>query len=119
MAAKIDESSDSQDVPIDWTAETSVCTHPEAHHSLDNSDSDLTSTVTTGLGIVLTGARGFLGSVILERLIANPYVSKIHCVPSESATAGTAIAIRPSLIRRESSATPVKPVTTPSGFVRD
>ena len=61
---------------IDWDRETSIETslyeirQPESSRPIGNSN----------IEILLTGSTGFVGSDILERLVNDPDVSRIHCV---------------------------------------
>jgi amino acid adenylation domain-containing protein len=62
--------------PIDWKSETTVT--EELTSSLHRTE--FLSPKLAQRVVVLTGACGFLGSHILQALIASPDVAKIHCV---------------------------------------
>ncbi|CEJ94083.1 hypothetical protein VHEMI09637 [[Torrubiella] hemipterigena] len=64
------------DTEIDWEAETAI---PSDMISMSTKHSS-TPTKTSNLTVVLTGASGFIGRHILQRLIADKNVTRIHCV---------------------------------------
>ncbi|CAG7931952.1 unnamed protein product [Penicillium olsonii] len=77
MASKI-QTSFSSDVPqdVDWDAE--VQNTPDVAPSLNGSDAHI---IPSGVGVVvLTGATGFLGKVVLRLLLKNEKVLLVHCL---------------------------------------
>ncbi|OAA40384.1 nonribosomal peptide synthase [Beauveria brongniartii RCEF 3172] len=80
-------SDDEAEEDIDWAAEVAV--PPSLLAQIEQSQHSSSPFVgssarrphkTTGLEILLTGATGFLGGQLLERLVQSPRVSKVHCV---------------------------------------
>nr|A0JJU1.1 RecName: Full=Tenellin synthetase; Short=TENS; AltName: Full=Hybrid PKS-NRPS synthetase tenS; AltName: Full=Tenellin-type 2-pyridones biosynthesis cluster protein S [Beauveria bassiana]CAL69597.1 nonribosomal peptide synthase [Beauveria bassiana] len=88
---------DEAEEDIDWAAEVAVppsmlaqiekLQHSSASSSSSSSSSSSAGSSSTqrprktsGLEILLTGATGFLGGQLLERLVQSPRVSTVHCV---------------------------------------
>ncbi|KAH7024908.1 uncharacterized protein B0I36DRAFT_416764 [Microdochium trichocladiopsis] len=72
---------------IDWEKETQLdedvkpILHDVTAHSSTGIDASVTrQSESRRVGVLLTGATGFLGSALLSRLAADPRVSRIHCV---------------------------------------
>ncbi|XP_044716927.1 AMP-binding enzyme domain-containing protein [Hirsutella rhossiliensis] len=83
MAARIDSSSESpeQRNQIDWAVETRVeaaTSCPEV--TSKGGEARSAFEITEVLEVVLTGATGFLGSAILQMLLDDKAVSRIHCI---------------------------------------
>nr|ADN43685.1 DmbS [Beauveria bassiana] len=78
-----EQQSDEAEADIDWAAEVAVppsmLAQMEKLHS-SSAGSSARPRKTIGLEILLTGATGFLGGQLLERLVQSPRVSKVHCV---------------------------------------
>ncbi|KAM3552779.1 hypothetical protein ARSEF4850_007222 [Beauveria asiatica] len=87
---------EAEDGDIDWAAETAVppsllAQIQQSQHSPSSSSSSSSPSAGSssarrprktagGLEILLTGATGFLGGQLLERLVQSPRVSHVHCV---------------------------------------
>ncbi|OAR02827.1 hypothetical protein LLEC1_01602 [Akanthomyces lecanii] len=78
-----EQQQDELQVDIDWVAETAVPQSLQAQIDKWQSSTTVVSTrpqKATGLEILLTGATGFLGGQLLQRLLQAPEVHKVHCV---------------------------------------
>jgi len=62
---------------IDWVQETVFSAADLIHPQIRTNGAIRTS---SGRSILLTGATGFLGKYLLHQLVADPSVSKIHCI---------------------------------------
>ena len=82
MAQQIEESA-SVDL-IDWEKEITL---PDVQSSKSTDSQPLKQTEKV---VLLTGAGGFLGKHILAQLVANPNISKIHCLALRDKPPGTA-----------------------------
>lgn len=72
---------------VDWSAEIAALYHGLPQHlSLPILASRSSSS--RSLNIVLTGATGFLGTHILNRLIFDPLVAKVYCIAIQPASNG-------------------------------
>lgn len=83
MATVVENSaaSASQRIQIDWAAETRVEAAANSPNlSARGDEGKPASEITDGLEVVLSGATGFLGSAILEVLLDDKKISRIHCV---------------------------------------
>ncbi|KAI8628964.1 hybrid PKS-NRPS PsoA [Xylariaceae sp. FL1651] len=78
MASRIEASHDiSGTAVIDWNAEIAAMTHGLPRLSANTYS---TATASSSLIVVLTGATGFLGTHILQRLIIESRVKEVHCI---------------------------------------
>lgn len=84
MASLIDESAEAEPRPaptIDWDAETALSSQTQAALStIPDHEAKVPPSV-----VVLTGATGLLGRGLVKKLIADPSISRIHCVAVRSA----------------------------------
>lgn len=62
---------------IDWIQQTSFSAADLVYPQIRV---DKACRISSGRSILLTGSTGFLGKYILQRLVADPSVSKIHCI---------------------------------------
>ncbi|KUI64258.1 Nonribosomal peptide synthetase 14 [Cytospora mali] len=72
-------------VDMDWDSEVAglyngLAPHPMAGNVPSTCKVEQEPNKSEGLNVILTGATGFLGTYILQRLADNPRVDKIHCV---------------------------------------
>ncbi|KXJ85216.1 hypothetical protein Micbo1qcDRAFT_210158 [Microdochium bolleyi] len=72
---------------IDWVKETqldedvkAILQDITANSSTGKDSIENRPSASRGVGVLLTGATGFLGSALLSRLASDPRVSRIHCV---------------------------------------
>lgn len=78
MAAQVEAVSAAENkVAIDWDLETTLDKHL---YEVSRNSKGLKPLSRTGLEILLTGATGFLGASILQELVADKRVAKVHCV---------------------------------------
>nr|RBR00834.1 hypothetical protein FVER53263_11086 [Fusarium verticillioides] len=84
MAAKIDgfTTQEATTISIDWEEETRI----DADLNIVGVQEPLPSETTNGLQVALTGATGFLGVSILETLLEDKRVSKVHCLAVRSSS---------------------------------
>ncbi|CRG87308.1 Nonribosomal peptide synthetase 14 [Talaromyces islandicus] len=66
--------------PVDWHADTSVDDLLENNSLLEAQPGSNSLEASSDLTVILTGATGFLGSKILQALVMNPAVSRIHAI---------------------------------------
>lgn len=83
MAQRIEESTSSAR-QIDWEHEIAL---PDL--SLPGALSSLRSVRSTDKVVLITGAGGFLGKYILQQLVANSEISRIHCIGLRDKPTGT------------------------------
>ncbi|PLB37634.1 PKS-NRPS hybrid synthetase psoA [Aspergillus candidus] len=78
LASRIDGHTTAQTDTIVWGEETTLDTSlpPAIARCQDHSETDLS--------VVLTGSTGFLGREIVRQLVAEPRISKIHCLAVRS-----------------------------------
>lgn len=95
----VSETTKSPTLRIDWAAETRLGEEEEHKSACSKASTPTLNTNGTkeGLEVCLTGATGFLGSAILQQLVANDQVSRIHCVairPSKNEAAPRELAVK-------------------------
>ncbi|KAL4936458.1 hypothetical protein BDV06DRAFT_233408 [Aspergillus oleicola] len=76
-----------EDFQIDWDAESSL-------PPLASTPFPLSAIKKENLDVVLTGATGFLGSAVLQRLIKNPQIAHIRCIAIRNESALTELSKR-------------------------
>ncbi|CAI6337901.1 unnamed protein product [Periconia digitata] len=76
MSALFDSPDTNRQSEIDWEAETSL---PELSTAISPSHGPLI-TKSEGLTVLLTGATGFPGRSLLDKILQSPQISAVHCV---------------------------------------
>lgn len=78
MASALDDSNSRIDLSIDWTGETSIPKDMLSASFVATSCSRLIACPPQV--VVLTGATGFLGRELVQRLVEDPHVTRVHCI---------------------------------------